>query len=359
MSRSGAVVRWAGLIALSAAAVLALEAMRLSAALLLGPMVAGVAFAVGGARLRLPAPGFAFAQAVVGCMVARLIPLSTAREIADAWPLFLVSVASVVAASAFIGWLLARWRVLPGTSAVWGSLPGAASAMALMADAFGADARLVAFMQYTRVLVIAVVASAMSRLLMPAGAVVPPISIDWFPAVDPVAFAGTLAIAVGGAWAGTSARIPAGALLLPMVVGVGLHDGGWLSITLPTWLLAFAYALVGWGIGLRFTREILRHVARALQRVLAAVCALVGLCGLLAVVLAHYAGLDPLTAYLATSPGGVDSVAIIASTSHVDASFVMAMQTARFVFVLALGPAIARFVARHVPKPDDASPPTR
>ena len=60
-------------------------------------------------------------------------------------------------------------------------------------------------------------------------------------------------------------------------------------------------------------------------------------------------GVDPLTAYLATSPGGMDSVAIIAAASDsVDISFVMALQTARFLFVLVLGPPIARLIARAV-----------
>ncbi len=60
------------------------------------------------------------------------------------------------------------------------------------------------------------------------------------------------------------------------------------------------------------------------------------------------AGIDPLTAYLATSPGGADSVAIIAASSgQVDLSFVMAMQTARLVVVLALGPFIARWLGRR------------
>ena len=58
-------------------------------------------------------------------------------------------------------------------------------------------------------------------------------------------------------------------------------------------------------------------------------------------------GIDPLTAYLATSPGGADSVAIIASSSKVDQPFVMAMQIARFVVVLLTGPSLARFIARR------------
>ena len=61
-----------------------------------------------------------------------------------------------------------------------------------------------------------------------------------------------------------------------------------------------------------------------------------------------FAGIDPLTAYLATSPGGADSVAIIAASSHVDVPFVMALQTGRFLVVLLIGPRLARFVARRV-----------
>jgi uncharacterized membrane protein AbrB (regulator of aidB expression) len=44
--------------------------------------------------------------------------------------------------------------------------------------------------------------------------------------------------------------------------------------------------------------------------------------------------------------GGADSVAIIAASSHVDMPFVMAMQMARFILVLLVGPALARAVAR-------------
>lgn len=60
-------------------------------------------------------------------------------------------------------------------------------------------------------------------------------------------------------------------------------------------------------------------------------------------------GIDPSTAYLATSPGGMDSVAIIAAASdRVDISFVMALQAARFLVVLIFGPSLARLVARSV-----------
>jgi uncharacterized protein len=88
-------------------------------------------------------------------------------------------------------------------------------------------------------------------------------------------------------------------------------------------------------------------VARALPRVTAAIASLIAICAGLGYVLVLIAGIDPLTAYLAMSPGGADSVAIIAVGSNVDMPFVMAMQTARFILVLSLGPSLARFLARR------------
>jgi hypothetical protein len=139
-------------------------------------------------------------------------------------------------------------------------------------------------------------------------------------------------------------RIPAGAFLLPLIAGIALTHGGWMTIELPPWLLAISYALIGWAIGLRFTYPLLVYVARALPRVFACTLALIALCGVLASLLVSIAGIDPLTAYLATSPGGADSVAIIATSSNVDVPFVMAMQTTRLIAVLVLVPVLARLL---------------
>jgi membrane AbrB-like protein len=74
---------------------------------------------------------------------------------------------------------------------------------------------------------------------------------------------------------------------------------------------------------------------------------LVAVCGGFAMLLVMFAGIDPLSAYLATSPGGADSVAIIAANVKVDVPFVMAMQAGRFIIVMITGPALARFIAKH------------
>jgi uncharacterized protein len=94
----------------------------------------------------------------------------------------------------------------------------------------------------------------------------------------------------------------------------------------------------------------LQHARQALPVVAGAALCLMAFCGLLAWCLTHFAHIDALTAYLATSPGGLDTVAIIAaSTPRVDLPFVLALQAVRLLFVIALAPLITRFVVRHSP----------
>ena len=343
--RAPAALQWAALIIMSLVLVLLLERMRLPAALLLGAMAAAILLAWFEGQVKIPPWSFVIAQGIVGCLVARSISPDIVKEMIRQWPMFLICIGAVILFATALGYGLARWKVLPGTTAVWGSSPGAATVMVLMANALGGDMRLVAVMQYLRVACVGLVASIVARAFTGSGSAAPA-AIDWFPPLEPGPFLQTLALAIGGAAIGAKAKIPAGPLLLPLFVGAGLSAGHVMTITLPPWLLAGSYALVGWSIGLRFTREIVLYAAKHLPQMIASIFALIAMCGGLAYALHLAAGTDPLTAYLATSPGGADAVAIIAASSKVDMSFVMAMQVARLILVILMGPSLARLLAR-------------
>jgi membrane AbrB-like protein len=348
MARVAPPLQWLVILAVSLLFVGALEAAALPAALLIGPMMAGIVAGTSGATVRVPRLAFASAQAVVGCLVAASISPGIFPVFVAEWPLFLGTVTMTLLASSVLGWLISRWRILPGTTAVWGSSPGAATAMVLMAGAFGADQRLVAFMQYLRVIFVSMAAALIARLWVDTSGVAPP-PIVWFPALDPRDFTATVSVALIGAIAGWLLKLPSPYFLGTMILGTALHLGAGLDFQLPQWLLAVSYAAVGWAIGLNFTMPILRHATRALPQIVASILILIALCGGMAWLISHVLGVDPLTAYLATSPGGMDSIAIIAAAAqNVDISFVMALQTVRFLIVLLLGPGIARLVARAV-----------
>ena len=70
--------------------------------------------------------------------------------------------------------------------------------------------------------------------------------------------------------------------------------------------------------------------------------------------------LDFTSAYLAATPGGLDSVAAVAAELHVDTTIVIAMHTVRLLCVLLFGPwlvrAGTRWLAKDIPgKPGIAS----
>lgn len=217
--------------------------------------------------------------------------------------------------------------------------------MVLMAEAFGDDQRLVAFMQYLRVIIVSLGAALIAGLWVDMHAAgLPPRS--WFPALEPWPFAMAILIALGGAGLGRLARLPSPDFLGSFMLGAVLHLAFGVEVQIPAWLAAAGFAAIGCSIGLRFQRETLRRAVRALPQVVLSILMLMAFCAGIAFVLVQQMGVDPLTAYLATSPGGMDTVAIVAiAAGSVDMSFIMTMQALRFLFVLLAGPAIARLVA--------------
>ena len=129
-----------------------------------------------------------------------------------------------------------------------------------------ADMRLVAFMQYLRVVVVVAVASTVGRFASPE--VVAP-HVAWLAPVPWNELGVTLALAVFGGFVVPRYRIPPGPLVATMVAATLVANLGSLRFALPEPLLAASYLVLGWTIGLRFTREILSHARSALPRVLA------------------------------------------------------------------------------------------
>jgi membrane AbrB-like protein len=336
--------RWATLLTASLLLDGILQWAQLPAALMLGPLAAGVLLQSAGGAVEVPRPLMVAAQTVIGCLVARAITPVSIGGFARHWPIFLGVVTLSLAAGVAIGWMLSRLRVIPGSTAVWGMMPGAASAMVVMAEAYGDDVRLVAFMQYLRVVLVAAAASVVASHFAHGGG--GRFATGLFPPVDLKNLAATAAIAAIGGGLGLLSRLPAGVLLGPLALGSVLNLLGYVTIELPPIVLIASYALIGWNIGLRFTREVLAAAARALPQALGATVLLIAFCGLLAWALVALLHVDPLTAYLATSPGGVDAAAIIASSTKVDTPFVMALQTVRVVLMLVIGPRVARWIAR-------------
>ncbi len=337
-------LQWLALLICAGAFGQLLHALAVPAGLFLGPMLVAIVFGVSGAQLHLHRQVFRFGQGCVGLLVAHSVTWAVLVSMAQAWHLMLVATFITVALSALVGLGTVRYGGIPGSTAAWGTAPGAASAMVSMAEDNGADGRVVATMQYVRVVCVVMIGSLVSHLLgaTAAGAV----------ANAPEALAGphlldsllSLGVVLLGITLGN--RLPAGALLIPLLLGGALQVSGLLTIRLPEPLLAIAYGAIGCYIGLRFDRQTVRYVWKRLPTMIAGAVVLIALCAACAYGLALAMGTDFLSMYLATSPGGLDAMAIIAVETHADVGLVLAMQTLRLFGVILTGAFCARQIIR-------------
>ncbi|UXJ54531.1 AbrB family transcriptional regulator [Pseudomonas citronellolis] len=344
LSRIPASLQWPALILAAGGAGQLLAWLGIPAALFLGPMLVAIAFGVGGAGIRLPRQAFRLSQGCIGLLVAHAINWSVLQAMAASWPLMLCATLLTLLLSALVSYAMVRFGGIPGSTAAWGTAPGGAAAMVAMAESHGADPRVVATMQYVRVVCVVMAGALVGRLLGLEGGGSAAHSTPLNDAGHLPDLVNCLLLIFVGVSLG--ARLPAGPLLVPLVAGAALQLGGLLQITLPHWLLVLAYGVIGCYIGLRFDRASLAYVGRHLPAMLVSALGLILSCALFAWALAAVTGMDFLSLYLATSPGGLDAMAIIAVDTHSDVGLVLAMQTLRLFVVLFSGVSIARLVIR-------------
>ena len=340
-----ALAPWSAAAVACAAAGLAAEAVGLPAPWLLAGLLGGLAVAVtrGGAR-DVPQAPTVVSQAVVGVALGASIAPGSLGGIAGAWPLVLGLVAATLGSSVAVAFGLARIADIDRVTAALGMLPGAAPALIAVGDEVDADARLVATMQYGRVLLV-VATVPLLALLLGSGAAAPsagPPRPEVPAGLEPVLAAAALAAA--GAALATLARAPAASLVGPLILSAVAAATGIVPLAVPGLVADAAFVVVGASVGLRFDRESLRHAGRLAPYMAAAVLVLTVICAALGVVLLAALDTDPLTAYLATTPGGISSVLAAAFDSGADLTVVVAVQTLRLMVLALAAPFAARLL---------------
>lgn len=343
--RVGSLPRWIALFAATALAALAFDRIGLPSASLFAALVVGLVVALTWSSVPQISPGiFRAAQAITGASLGVYVQSSSLHAVAGAWlPVALVS-AATLALSIACGWALVRAVDLDPPTAALGMVAGGASGIVGMAHELGADDRLVAVMQYLRVLVVVMLTPVLVAVAFshphggggatPAGAPVIGGLRDW----------GLTAAAIAiGALAAVLTRIPAGSLLGPMVAAalLTLTIG---SFQVPVLLREPAFAAIGLQVGLRFTPGLLRQAGRLLLPTLLCVAALLIACFGLALILDATTDASLLDSYLATTPGGLYAVLAAAFGTGADTTFVIAVQTLRLFVMILLAPLVVRRV---------------
>jgi membrane AbrB-like protein len=298
-------------------------------------------------RLELPPAAMTTAQAVVGVAMGSLIDVGTLRAVGAEWlPVLLVTLGTLVLS--LVGGLLLRLhRGISPVTGAFAMIAGGASGITAMARDLGADDRMVAVLQYLRVLLIVVLMPIVATTLYGA---TPGAGHGGAGGSGPGWLAG-LAFTVGcgavGLLAGTVAHVPVAPLLGPMLVAAAADLSGLAhGAQVPGALQIAAFLVIGLQVGISFTRASLKTIGRALPLALGIILGLIMLCAGLGAVLAIVTGASALDGYLATTPGGLYAVLATASDSGADTTFVLAVQVLRLFVMVLTAPLLARFLRR-------------
>ena len=337
--------RWGALAAATAAAGWALGELGLPSSYLFGALLCGIGAALlAPDRLAIPRAGFSASLAVAGVVLGTLLDSSSLDAIADGWlPLALVT-AATLAISLIAGAALARATPLDLPTASLGMVAGGAAGIVGISGELGADDRLVAFMQYLRVLLIVLLTPVLAAIAFPGG------SGDAAAAAEPAlgdarGWLLTFAAAGAGAALAAATRLPGAHLLGPLAVAAVIAlavPGG--EFDVPPLLRELAFAVIGLQVGLRFTMDTIRLLGRLLAPVLVAVLGVLAACGVLAFALEATSDVSLRDAYLATTPGGVYAVLAVALGTDANAAFILAAQGLRLVVMVALAPVFVRWM---------------
>jgi membrane AbrB-like protein len=324
------------------------------------------AFAVGithalATRLPLAPPhGFSVvAQAVIGWTAGAYFTHATVATVAAHGVAILTFCVLTVVLSIGAGLILARITPLDQATSSFGMIAGGAAGIISISRELGADERLVAVLQYVRLLIIVVLTPIVATLVY--GISRTPVAAAHSPHVG-LGIATFVVVGLGIAVpAGRFARLPASAIIAPMIAAASLSlTVGSLVGPLPRVIASLALAIIGLDVGLRFTPEIVREAGSMLPSAIAIILAMTAASAAFGVGLAYLTNTSQLDGYLATTPGGLSAVVALAIGSRTNIGFIVSVQVLRTFMMLLAAPPLARWLgardsARAAAQPREAT----
>ncbi|MGE0154295.1 MAG: AbrB family transcriptional regulator [Reyranellaceae bacterium] len=160
-----------------------------------------------------------------------------------------------------------------------------------------------------------------------------------------------IACGVIGAPLAMLVRLPAAAILGPMLLSAAAHYFGLTRTQPPVELVAAAQVVIGTAIGCRFLGVHVREVGRTLVMAAGGGILGVGMAVAFTFACVQFMDLPTPALLLSFSPGGVAEMSLVALALHIDTAMVAAHHLFRIFFVVLAAPAVFRLWVRLRPLP--------
>jgi len=312
---------------------------------MLGAMAATTIAAIAGVRVALM-PGLRLVfVAILGIMLGSAFTPEVVQGIARWLGSFAWLGLYVVVATAAVWLFYRRMAGYDTTTAYFSAAPGGLNEMILAGGALGGDEARISMSHAARILVAIFVLSFGYRWFgdyAPSGAAATYAdNIAWGE------WAILIACGVAGYLVARLLRIPAYALVGPMVLSAIVHAAGITQSRPPVWLVAAAQVVVGSMVGTRFDGVSPRTVAKAVALAVIATAVLLALAAAFGQAVESTLGIPFAAALLAFAPGGLAEMSLIALSLEVDAAYVSSHHIVRIFIIVLAAPLLFRLLRRR------------
>ncbi|MGZ5033471.1 MAG: AbrB family transcriptional regulator [Usitatibacter sp.] len=321
-------------------------ALRMPLPWMIGSMLAMASVQMAGAQFE-PLPGGRDAgMVVIGVSLGLYFTAPVVHQVASYWPWFVALGLAAIGFGTVSSLVLARLSGADRATAYFGSMPGGASEMAMMGEAYGAAPDRVALAHSVRMLLVVTI--------FPIG-----ITLSGFAATEeyrPVVIAldwGGLAILLSAAafagWIARRVRLPTAFMMGSLFVTIALTVSGIALSSVPAWLVNAAQVLLGSVLGARFERSFLATAPRFVAALVPSVFITLALAALVGWLISLGSGVYLGSALLAAAPGGIAEMSITAKVLRIGVAFVTAAHVVRYVIVVLLTVPFFRLLQRWKP----------
>ena len=321
----------------------AFVAMGLPLPWLLGAMLTTTAASMAGLRPAVPGVLRSPMIAVLGVLLGSGFSMELMAG-AYAWLPTIASLPLYVVIVGGAGFVYLRLVTgLDPRTAYFAATPGGLGEIVAMSERNGGDVRRIALLHSVRILLIVLV---VPFLVDHIGGT----PIDRAPtdqesaAVDPLELLLLLGCAAAGYGMAARLKLPAAALLGPMVLSAAARMSGLVEHPPPDAVIALAQLVIGAGIGARFSAFTLAEVLRTMLAGLGLVMVMFVTTVAYGYGLHLVTGTPPLLLFLALAPGGAPEMSLVALALGIEPAFVATHHIIRIALVVALVPVFLKRV---------------
>ncbi|MGY8995700.1 MAG: AbrB family transcriptional regulator [Alphaproteobacteria bacterium] len=316
---------------------------------MMGAMCVTTLAAVSGLPMRLPLNLRSVMVAILGVMLGSAFTPALLDQV-GLWSVSLLAlVPYLLIASLLCDLYFRRIGGYDQTTAFFAAVPGGLSEMIILGDQRGGDPRTISLAHATRILLVVFTIPFWFRLMYGAGDSTGSAFASqlYLLEMPPAELAILAATALVGGLIGRRLPIPAGVLIVPMVLSAALHLAAVSTVPPPLEIVATAQIILGTAIGCRFAGMAARLVGRAAVLALGALVILLLVAIAFALGLSALTGLDAEALLLAYAPGGLAEMSLIALAQDIDPAFVSAHHITRIGLVVTLAPALFALLERR------------